>query len=319
MRNQGTEMENDHDHDHDIERLRALALQVNRLESKVRRWLVSPWAGTYRSAFKGHGLAFEEVRAYQPGDDVRAIDWKITARRGVPFVKEFTVERERPIWLLVDASARMRLGTAGRTKWDCAVEASALWALVALRAQDRVGLQTFGDASHRAPLGRGRGHALRLVRDLLALQAAPREVHGSRSSYLALSPTDAVLRLGHAARRRAVVFVISDFLFDKPETCARLCHRLRRRHQVFALHIHDPLEREMPNLGLARWRDLVTGQEQIVDTGSSAFRWAYQRQAKERVQRLRAALAHGDIPYISLPTEAPTALSLIRHFAIPSS
>ena len=277
-----------------------LLRMVRRIDVRARRALKEPFAGLARSTLKGRGLAFEEVRAYSPGDDVRDIDWKVTARTGSPYVKKYSPERERTIWLLVDDSASMKLASGQISKRQRAVEVSALLALSAASNQDRTGLASFGGRQRLVRPERGRRHAVRLVRDLLAEQPD--------ATFLPLDVTVTTLR--RVARRRSLVFVISDFLFERAvERLSGLC----RRHELVAIHVRDRWEQRLPTAGLVRWRDAETGRECIVDTSNSRYRQAYEEAAAERERRLRRELARRDIRWVPIWTDRSPALSLIRH------
>jgi uncharacterized protein (DUF58 family) len=283
---------------------KTLLRQVRRIEIRTRRAMTGPLAGLYASAFKGRGLDFEEVRAYQPGDDLRTVDWKVTARRGEPFVKRFSDERQRTFWLVIDRSASMDFGSTVRTKRQTAVEAAAVIALASAAHQDRVGMVAFGGPSQIVGAAKGSRHALRIVRDLLVDRPATGPVAGNLAT--------AVERLRRMAHRRAIVFVISDFLFDGAD---RQLGPLHGRHQVFALRIVDPLERRLPAGGLVRWRDAETGEVRLVDTSDRAFRLAFQVQARRHEQELKRRLARWDIPTIALSTDESPAVALVRHWS----
>lgn len=288
---------------------------VRRIEVRTRRALSGPLAGFHRSSFRGPGIEFEEVRAYQPGDDVRAIDWKVTARMAAPFSKIFGAERQRVVWLLVDETASMELTGAGRSKRQTAIEAAALIALSAATAQDRVGLVAWGRRSRIVPPQRGERHSLRIVRDLLDDATPPsrpepdRRIDRDRLAVPSLAVAAETLR--RTARRRSVVFVISDFLGADGVAALRPLHRY---HQSFALHVIDPVERRLPDAGLVRWRDAETARSCVVDTSAPRYRRAFENATKRRERDLRLGLARWNIDYVALPTMRPTALSLLRHF-----
>lgn len=274
---------------------------VRRIEIRSRRAVSGQLAGFYRSASLGKGLAFEEVRAYQPGDDVRHIDGKVTARMGEPFVKKFASERERSLWVIVDTSPSMGFGGRDTSKWRTAVEAAALLALSAVATQDRVGLATFGSSASVTPPARGNRHALRVIRDLLAMEPVSSGEPLERAAE----------RVRRFAKQRSLVFVVSDFLFDEP---ARSLRRLCRRHQVFALGVIDPLERELPAAGLVRWRDLETGETRLIDCSSKRYVAAYRAAMRRREEALRRSMARWDIGWIPLSTDRAVALAMMKHF-----
>ena len=218
--------------------------QVRKIEIRTRRMVSSLAAGPYRSAFRGQGMAFEEVREYSPGDDVRLIDWNVTARAGHPYVKVFREERELTVFLLVDVSGSMRFGAipgvSPRAKLALAAEAAAVVAVTALKNQDRIGLVTFSDRTElHLPARKGRGHVARVLREVLASRA------GTRPTDL----THALDELVRVSDKRAVCFLVSDFLFSRSATDLRFrdaLARASRRHDVVGLRIADPAEETLP-------------------------------------------------------------------------
>jgi uncharacterized protein (DUF58 family) len=282
----------------------SIAAGVRRLEIQVRRSFAGEGAGFYESVRRGRGLAFEEVRAYSPGDDVRSLDAKTTARMGVPYVKRFAEERERTVRLFVDTSASMNFGGPGRSKQHTALEAAAVLALSAAAKGDQVGMSTFGGSSSFIAPGRGRRHGLRLLRELVR----PASAQGATFA-------DAVERLLRYSRPRELVFVISDFLdFADPADLARRLAPLAHGRQLFALHVVDPLEQAMPAGWMTRWCDAETGTVRIIDAGSARFREAFARQAIQRQRQFAAALRQFEAPWITLPDDQPALRSLWRHF-----
>ncbi len=239
-------------------------------------------AGTWHSAFKGRGIEFEEVRPYQVGDDVRAIDWNVTARSDQPFVKLFREERELSVMLLVDLSASQLFGTQHQTKRELVAELGATLAMSAIKNNDKVGLILFTDSIEKCiPPRKGSRHVLRIIRELLYCQPVG-------------SGTDVKLALEHfnrTARRPAVVFLVSDFQDDGFESPLKVA---RRRHDIIPVVVHDRREMELPNVGLLSVRDAETGATVLVDTGSKRNRQRYaelsrvQRQRRDALfQRLR--------------------------------
>jgi len=278
-----------------------LLAQVRRLTIRSRRAVEEVFAGSYRSAFRGLGLEFSEVREYVPGDDVRSIDWNVTARAGRPFVKRFEEERELTVVIALDCSASLAFGSRGRTKRETAAEAGALLALAASRNRDRVGLLLFTDRVELyLPPSKSRARALRVVRDLVAFE--PRGTGTDMG--LALS------FLGRVLRRRAVLFLLSDWIAGSFERELAL---LGRRHDVVTLEVGDPLEREFPRSGLVEVRDFETGRARFVDlrSGPAHARW---RAARSRHARaLTEAFRLGRSERIELATDAPVAPVLVRH------
>jgi len=228
--------------------------QVRRLHIRARRLVQTLLGGEYHSAFKGAGLSFEDVREYQPGDDVRMIDWNVTARVGSPFIKRSVEERELTIMLVVDVSASTKFGTGSLTKRAAAAELAALLALCAVSNNDRVGLVGFADTVERfVPPNKGPRHVLRLLRDILAFEPT------GKGTNLAAA-LDYVVKV---QRRRAVVFVLSDFYGSDYVKSFR---RAARKHDVIAVRTTDPRERDWPAVGLMRLRDAETGEQILVDT-----------------------------------------------------
>ncbi|MDQ6612438.1 MAG: DUF58 domain-containing protein [Gemmatimonadota bacterium] len=237
--------------------------QVRRLELRTRRLMDSSFAGEYRSLFKGQGMEFAEVREYQAGDEVRTIDWNVTARMGRPFVKQYVEERELTVMLAVDLSGSSRFGTRARFKHELAIEMAGVLTLAAVRNNDRVGLMMFSDrVEHALPPRKGRKHALRLIRDLMTIEPVGRGT----------DITVATDRLTKLLTHRAVVFLFSDFLSPDLE---RPLARLAQRHDVIAVTLEDPAERVLPNIGLARLEDPETGERLEIDTSNGAVRKAF--------------------------------------------
>lgn len=237
--------------------------QVRRIEVRTRRLVDSRFAGEYRSLFKGQGMEFAEVREYQPGDEVRTIDWNVSARMGRPFVKRYVEERELTIMLVVDLSGSSRFGTRERFKHDLAIELAGVLALAAVRNNDRVGLLLFTDrVEYALPARKGRKHALRLIRDLLTVRPIGRTT----------SMTAMVDRLMRLLPHRSVVFLASDFFTDDLE---KPLARLAQRHDVIAVTLEDPSERVLPDIGPARLEDPETGEVVEIDTSAPQVRRAF--------------------------------------------
>lgn len=279
-----------------------LLAQVRRLTIRSRRAVEEVFSGAYRSAFRGQGLEFAEVREYVPGDDIRAIDWNVTARVGHPFVKRFDEERELTVVVALDLSGSLRFGSRARTKRQTAAEAGALVALAAARNRDRVGLLLFTDQIELyLPPSKSRSRALRLVRDMVALE--PKGTGTDLGQALAF--------LGRVLRRRAIVFVISDWITDEFE---RPLAHLARRHELVVLEVGDPFEASVPPAGLVRVEDLETGRAEWVDLGARRPRAEWRAVQGRRARGLREAFVRGRAGRIALTTDAPVAPALIRHF-----
>ena len=276
--------------------------QVKRIELRTRGLVTSLLAGEYRSVFRGLGMEFAEVRAYQHGDDFRAIDWNVSARLGQPYVKTFTEERELTVLLLVDQSGSARFGVP-RTKADVGAEVAAVLALAAARQHDRVGALLFSDHVERVvPPGKGRRHALRVVRDILAFTPAGRGTDlGGALTYAA-----------RLLRHRAIVVVLSDFAAVGWE---RPLRRLALRHEVVAVTVDDPRERELPDAGWIELEDQESGRRVLVDSGDPGVRGRMAR-ASEKQRELRArALRVAGVEQLVLHTDKDYAPALQRAFA----
>ncbi|HPC82900.1 MAG TPA: DUF58 domain-containing protein [Thermoanaerobaculaceae bacterium] len=234
--------------------------KIRRIRIRTRTILETGIVGSYHAVFKGRGMEFAEVREYTPGDDVRTIDWNVTARMGHPYVKKFVEERDLTLLLAVDLSGSQQFGSQYLLKRDLAAELAAVLAFSAVANHDRVGAVLFTDRieSFVAP-GRGNDHALRIVRDLLAARPAGRG-----------TDLDLALRFSRQVlKRRSIVAVISDF---QAEGYERALGVLRRRHDVIALHLSDPREQEIPDVGLVSLADPETGDVRVVDTGNPLVR-----------------------------------------------
>ena len=239
---------------------REIIRKIRRIEIRTKRLVDEVFSGEYQSVFKGRGMEFSEVREYLPGDDVRAIDWNVTARTGHPFVKKFEEERELTIMFLVDASASGGFGTVSRTKAELIAELCALLAFSATRNNDRVGLIVFTDRVEKVvPPRKGRTHVLRVVRELLFFRPEGRGTDISA----------ALDYLTGVVRRHAVVFLVSDFIAEDFEKKLSVANR---RYDLIAVEVSDPKEDELPALGLVEMEDPETGERVVVDTGERGFR-----------------------------------------------
>lgn len=256
---------------------RELVKRIRRIQIHTAHIVDDLLAGQWNSAFKGRGIEFEEVRPYQVGDDVRTIDWNVTARSGEPFVKLFREERELSVMLLVDLSASQSVGTNQQTKRELVSELCATIAFSAIKSNDKVGLTLFTDGVERSfPPRKGTRHVLRLVRELLYCQPIGRGT----------SLKSALDHLNHTAKRKTVVFLVSDFQDQGYEQALRVA---RRKHDIIPFVIADRREMEMPNVGLIRLRDAETGQTVQLDTANHAARKTY-REYADRLNSQRDAL-----------------------------
>ncbi len=255
---------------------RELLKKLRKIEIHTSRLANDQLAGSYHSVFKGRGMAFSEVRQYQPGDDVRFIDWNVSARMNDVYVKLFTEEREMTVMLLVDLSASERFGSVARQKVETVAEISALLAFSAIKNNDRVGLILFTDHVELfVPPKKGKGHVMRVVTEIL--DAHPK---GEGTDVRA-----ALDMLGSVAKRRSVAFVVSDFIADGFEHSLRVA---TAKHDVIPIQIVDPREEELPDVGIALVEDLETGELIEIDTGSASVRQQYAMQvAKQKAHRER--------------------------------
>lgn len=275
---------------------------VRRIEVRTRGPVNSLWAGEYRSVFKGQGMEFAEVREYLPGDEVRAIDWNVTARMRRPFVRRYEEARELTVMLLVDLSGSERFGTKGRFKSDLAVELAAVLALAAVRNNDRVGLTLFTDRiEHEVPPRKGRRHALRVLRDLLSTTPVGR----------ATDIAGAVDHVAKMLRQKAVIFIISDFAAPDLD---RSLKRLGRRHDVIAVTVSDPGEDALPDVGLARFVDPETGAELEVDTSDPAVRTAFAANVAADAEARTRALRRSGVDEIAVRTDRGYVQPLLSFF-----
>ncbi|OWK37459.1 DUF58 domain-containing protein [Fimbriiglobus ruber] len=278
--------------------------QVRRLQLRARRAVRTLLGGEYRSAFKGAGLSFEEVREYQPGDEVRSIDWNVTARMGHPFVKRYAEERELTLVLMVDLSASQRFGTGSVTKRTAAAELAAVLAFAAVTHNDRVGLLGFTDRVERyVPPGKGPRHALRVLRDVLFFEPT------RKGTDLAA----ALDYLNRVHRRRAIVFLFSDFLGDN---FTDSFNRAARRHDLIAVRTTDPREQDWPAAGLVRLEDAETGRQVVIDAGSRSFRDAFAARARDRRATFTRLARAAQVDLIDVDTGGNHFDALLRFFRL---
>ena len=276
--------------------------QVKLLELRTRGLVNSLFTGEYRSVFKGQGMEFAEVREYQPGDEVRSIDWNVTARMQRPYVKRYIEERELTVMLAVDVSGSERFGTRRRFKSEVASELAAVLAMSAIRNNDRVGTLMFTDRiEHVVPPRKGRRHALRLVRDILAFEPEGRGTDiGGATEYL-------IKMLSH----KAIIFLVSDFFGEDIERPLKL---LAQRHDVVAVTLEDPSERLLPDVGLVRLVDPETGETLDVDTSDPAVRSQFDVHVNADADRRRHLLRRLAIDEIPVNTDRGIMEPLLRFF-----
>jgi uncharacterized protein (DUF58 family) len=278
--------------------------RIKRIEIKTRRLVNEALVGAYHSTFKGRGMSFDTVRPYEPGDDVRAIDWNVTARAGDAFVKKYVEERELTVMLVLDSSASSFFGTVGRQKRDQAVELAAVLSLTAITNNDRVGLLIFSDqVEHYTPPRKGRNHVLRIIRDLLATRPT------DRGTDLAL----ALHTVNRLLKQRAIIFLVSDFLAASSDYATELLVT-SRRHDLIAVVLSDPRERSWPDAGLVALRDSEAGGNGWIDTGSQRWRSAFSERAA-RFQKMRDdALAKARVDRIDIASDEDIVQARTRFF-----
>jgi uncharacterized protein (DUF58 family) len=264
--------------------------KIRALEIKTKGLVQTMFAGDYHSVFKGRGMNFEDVREYQPGDEIRAIDWNVTARLGTAFVKKFTEERELTVILVVDVSASGNFGSVSQSKRELAAEVACVLAFSAIRNNDKVGLLLFSDRVELfIPPKKGRSHTLRIIREILFFEPAGRGT----------APALALDYLNNVVTRRAVVFFISDF---QTSDFSRELSVSGRRHDFIALHIQDQREEALPNVGIITLEDAETGEQIEINTGDRTTRARFSAQAETRRAELNRTLRRSNIDAISLRT-----------------
>jgi uncharacterized protein (DUF58 family) len=281
---------------------REILKKVRRIEIRTKRLVDDIISGEYHSSFKGQGMEFDEVREYLPGDDVRQIDWNVTARYGTPFIKKFAEERELTVIILMDASGSKRFGTADYFKSELAAELTALLAFAAIKNNDKVGMISFSDRIEKfIPPKKGRQNVLRLVREVLYF----------RPEGLGTDIRGALEYFNRVIKRRAVLFIISDFAdqdFEKPLMIAN------QKHDVVAVNITDPRELTIPASGLMFLEDAETGHRMWVDTASRDFRELYEEKARERQEEIATLFRHLNVDYVSLSTDGSYIEPLTKFF-----
>lgn len=279
-----------------------LIKRVRKLEITTRKVVSSLLAGQYHSVFKGRGMAFSEVRQYQPGDEIRIIDWNVTARMNDAYVKVFSEERELTVMLLVDVSASEEFGSKDRAKAEIAAEVAAQVAFSAIANNDRVGLILFSDQVEKTiPPKKGRKHVLRVVSDILSF----RPEHPGTDLAAGLD------YLGQIANRRSVAFLISDFQDEGYEQSLRI---VRRKHDVIPVVIGDPLEDSFLRLGLVQLEDPETGEQVLVDTSDPMVRGRFARAMKQRRDELRKLFKKLELDSVELKAGEDYSNALARFF-----
>ena len=281
-----------------------LIKRVRRLEIKTRGLSRNIFAGQYHSAFKGRGMAFSEVREYQYGDDIRDIDWNVTARYNKPFVKVFEEEREMTVMLMVDLSGSRNFGAAGAVKREVITEIAATLAFSTIQNNDKIGVILFSDKIERyIPPQKGSRHVLRIIRELIDYQPE------SLGTDLEL-PLRYVTQL---VRKRCTCFMISDFICNEPYKDA--LGIANRKHDLVAIQVYDPREAELPNVGLVHMVDAETKASRWIDTAQRSTRRAYAEWWRERQQSMQSAMTSARVDSVSIATDSDYVRSLINLFA----
>ncbi|MHA3769970.1 DUF58 domain-containing protein [Verrucomicrobiota bacterium sgz303538] len=276
--------------------------KIREIELRTVRLVEDLMAGQYHSVFKGRGMDFDEVREYQPGDEVRRIDWNVTARTGIAHIKKYIEEREMTVMLLVDASASGATGSVEQSKRELAAELAAVFAFSAVRNNDKIGLLLFTDGAEKfVRPGKGRIHVLRLISQVLTYQPT------SRGTDL----TSALHHINRAMSRRTVIFVISDFMDDGFERALKLTSQ---KHDVIAVPVIDASELAIPDLGWITFEDAETGEIVEFDSGDPRARAAFMEAGRERLEQLRRIFRRAGIDTIEVQTDRPYLRSLLQFF-----
>jgi uncharacterized protein (DUF58 family) len=276
--------------------------KVHHIHITTSRLVTDLFAGQYHSVFKGRGMEFDEVREYLPGDEIRFIDWNVTARMGAPFIKKFVEERELTVMLLLDMSMSCQFGSVSQLKSQLAAELCSVLAFSAIQNNDKVGFIAFTDRIEKfVPPRKGLRHVLRVVREALHFKA-----EGKGTDIAA-----AVEYLNKVTKRSAVIFIISDFyasVFKKPLSIAN------KRHDIAAVTITDPREIELPNVGIIGLQDAESGEEFLIDTSDRSLREEYKKDAVKRIQERKDLFSSINVDNIDIRTDIPYTQSLFKFF-----
>jgi uncharacterized protein (DUF58 family) len=276
--------------------------KIRQIQIRTTHMVSDLFAGQYHSVFKGQGMEFQEVREYQAGDDIRAIDWNVTARMGHPFIKKYVEERELTVMLIVDISGSNQFGSNSQIKRDLAAEVAAVLAFSAIQNNDRVGLILFSDeVEHFLPPGKGNRHVLRVIRDVLYFKA---KKPGT-------SIRSALHFLNNVATRKTVTFLISDFIDHDYETALAVS---AKRHDLISVLIRDPRETTLVPAGVVEWEDAESGRRVLIDTSDAATRKAFDAQVARRQTLLRDLLRKRGVDVIELTTGQSYTQELVRFF-----
>ncbi len=279
-----------------------LLKKVRAIEIKTKGLSTNIFAGEYHSAFKGRGMAFSEVREYQPGDDIRTIDWKVTARFNHPYIKVFEEERELTLMLLIDVSASGAYGSNYGLKKERVTEIAAVLAFSAIQNNDKIGVILFsGKIEKFIPPKKGRSHVLTIIRELLNFKPEQKDTNIA----------EALGYFVNVIKKRCTAFLISDFMDQGMEQALRSA---RNKHDLIGLRVYDPLEAELPDLGIVRIQDAETGQEMYVDTASKKVRNHFKHLRETRAKRIKDLFKKAGVDYASIRTDQSYVHPLIMLF-----
>ena len=279
--------------------------KVRKIEIKTRGLSNNIFAGQYHSAFKGRGMAFSEGREYQFGDDVRDIDWNVTARFHRPFVKVFEEERELTVMLMIDVSGSLDFGTRNQMKREMVTEMAATLAFSAIQNNDKIGVIFFSDRIEKyIPPKKGRKHVLYIIREVLDFQPESKKTDVSQAFEF----------LGQVMKRKCTAFVMSDFYDRKP--FIKPLQVCRSKHDLMAIQVYDPIMKTLPDVGILRVRDAETGHEMYIDTSSKALRTAHAKFWQERSADLKQTFAKSSVDFVSVATDGDYVKSLRQMFAM---
>lgn len=279
-----------------------LLKKVRKIEIKTRGLSSQIFSGEYSTAFKGRGMAFSEVREYQPGDEIRTIDWNVTARFNHPYVKVFEEEREITVMLLVDISASESFGTTGQLKQDLITEICAVLAFSAIQNNDKIGVIFFTDKVEKyIPPTNGKKHILRIIRELLEFKPEKRTTN----------ITEALRFFSNIVKKRSVAFIISDFIDENYEDAIKVANR---KHDLVALRIFDKAEYEIPSMGLILWVDAETGEERWVNTSSAEFQRNFKVAGLRRDDELKSIFRRSGVDFATIGTHESYVKPLMNLF-----
>ncbi len=280
-----------------LKKVRAIQIKTNHLANDIM-------TGEYVSAFKGSGMEFSEVREYQPGDDIRLIDWNVTARTGQPYIKEFKEERELTSMLLVDVSSSGEFGSIGRLKNEISAEIASILAFAAIKNNDKIGLIVFSDIiEHYIPPKKGKAHVWNIIRTILDFNPE------GKGTDLNL-PLEYLINI---QKRKSVAFLISDFLAQGYENTLKLA---RQKHDLIALRIVDPRERDLPNVGLAHLQDAETGEAILIDTGNREMVQQFVELGQKEFEKMKTFFNSIGIDIIDIRTDRPLVEPIIKYFKV---